>query len=89
MREAVRFPHSAVGSKVNGWRQALPVRQFCGMTQEQQRRSFSSLLTTTKAKGTGLGLAIVGRIVEAHRGTVKIVSGQQGGTRIIVTLPGR
>lgn len=59
-----------------------------GMTEEQQRRAFSSLLTTTKAKGTGLGLAIVGRIVEAHRGTVKIASGRQGGTRIIVTLPG-
>ena len=58
------------------------------MTEEQQRRAFSSLLTTTKAKGTGLGLAIVGRIVEAHRGTVKIVSGRHGGTRITVTLPG-
>lgn len=58
-----------------------------GMTEEQQRRAFSSLLTTTKAKGTGLGLAIVGRIVEAHRGTVKIVSGRHGGTRIVVMLP--
>ena len=59
-----------------------------GMTEEQQQRAFSSLLTTTKAKGTGLGLAIVGRIVEAHRGTVKIISVRRGGTRIIVTLPG-
>jgi signal transduction histidine kinase len=59
-----------------------------GMTEEQKLRAFSSLLTTTKAKGTGLGLAIVGRIIEAHRGTVKIVSGRQGGTRIIVMLPG-
>jgi signal transduction histidine kinase len=60
-----------------------------GMTEEQKRRAFSSLLTTTKAKGTGLGLAIVCRIVEAHRGTAKIVSGQQGGTKIIVMLPVR
>ena len=58
-----------------------------GMTEEQKRRAFSSLLTTTKAKGTGLGLAIVGRIIEAHRGSVKILPGPHGGTRIIVMLP--
>lgn len=58
-----------------------------GMTEEQRLRAFSSLLTTTKAKGTGLGLAIVGRIVEAHRGTACIVSGPQGGTKIVVRLP--
>lgn len=78
---------SRLGPKTKGWREALPVRQFYEMTGVRQRRAFSSLLTTTEAKGTGLGLAIVGRIVEAHRGTVRIVSGQQGGTRIIVSLP--
>ena len=57
------------------------------MTAAQRRRAFSSLLTTTKAKGTGLGLAIVGRIVEAHRGTVKIHSRRGAGTTIVVTLP--
>ena len=58
-----------------------------GMTEEQQLRAFSSLLTTTKAKGTGLGLAIVGRIVEAHRGTARIVSGPHGGTKIVLCFP--
>ncbi len=81
----------AVNSSEGGSENAQVAVEFedtgAGMTEEQQRRAFSSLLTTTKAKGTGLGLAIVGRIVEAHRGTVKIVSGRQGGTRIIVMLP--
>src|SRR5581483_10789660 len=30
-----------------------------GMSEEQRKRAFTSVLSTTKAKGTGLGLAIV------------------------------
>ena len=58
-----------------------------GMTEEQRRRAFRSVLSTTKTKGTGLGLAIVGRIVEAHRGKVRIKSQRGRGTTILVTLP--
>lgn len=58
-----------------------------GMTEEQQARAFTSLLSTTKAKGTGLGLALVGRIVEAHRGTLSIQSAPGEGTTIAVKLP--
>ena len=43
-----------------------------GMSEEVRRRAFSSLLSTTKSKGTGLGLAIVARVVETHRGKVKV-----------------
>ena len=39
-----------------------------GMSAELQKRAFTAVLSTTKAKGTGLGLAIVGRIIETHRG---------------------
>jgi len=58
-----------------------------GMSEEQRREAFHSLLSSTKEKGTGLGLAIVGRIVEAHRGTVRIQSHRDLGTTILVTLP--
>ena len=58
-----------------------------GMTPEQRRRAFSSVLSTTKAKGTGLGLAIVARIVETHRGEVKIRSRGGQGTTVSVLLP--
>jgi signal transduction histidine kinase len=58
-----------------------------GMTPEECRGAFKSLLRTTKAKGTGLGLAIVGRIVEAHRGTITVESGEGRGTAIILRLP--
>ena len=58
-----------------------------GMTEEQQKRAFTAVLATTKAKGTGLGLAIVGRIVETHRGQIKIKSQAGRGTTMRITLP--
>jgi signal transduction histidine kinase len=58
-----------------------------GMSSEQRRRAFASVLSTTKAKGTGLGLAIVARVVETHRGQVKIKSSLGHGTTVSVLLP--
>jgi signal transduction histidine kinase len=58
-----------------------------GMTEEQQRRAFTSLLSTTKRTGTGLGLAIVHRIVEAHHGKLILRSQRGKGTRIAIRLP--
>ena len=58
-----------------------------GMSEEMQRRAFTAVLSTTKAKGTGLGLAIVGRIIETHRGSVRIKSQMGRGTTIRVLLP--
>jgi len=42
---------------------------------------------TTKQSGTGLGLAIVHRIIEAHKGEVRIESEPGKGTRVSVVLP--
>ncbi|MFO1498868.1 MAG: GAF domain-containing protein [Verrucomicrobiota bacterium] len=58
-----------------------------GMTPEQQKRAFTSLLSTTKQKGTGLGLAIVSKIVEAHHGEIEVKSRLGSGTNIILRLP--
>ena len=58
-----------------------------GMSEELQRRAFTTVLNTTKAKGTGLGLAIVGRVIDTHRGTVRIKSRLNHGTTVIVSLP--
>jgi len=58
-----------------------------GMSEELQRRAFTAVLSTTKTKGTGLGLAIVGRIIETHRGTLRIKSKIGRGTSIVITLP--
>ena len=58
-----------------------------GMTEEQRQRAFTSLLSTTKSKGTGLGLAIVSKIIEAHRGKVKVKSRLGHGTTMSIYLP--
>ena len=58
-----------------------------GMSREQQKRAFSSLLSTTKVHGTGLGLALVKRVVETHGGELQIKSKLGKGTTIFVALP--
>ena len=42
---------------------------------------------TTKAQGTGLGLAIVHKVIEAHRGQIKVRSIPGEGTTFTVVLP--
>ena len=76
-RDSAKPPHVEIEFKDTGH----------GMTKEQRARAFTSLLKTSKAKGTGLGLAIVGRVVEAHRGQVKIRSASNRGTAIRILLP--
>lgn len=46
-----------------------------------------STRTRTGAGGTGLGLAICLEIMAAHRGQIRAENRQQGGARLIVTLP--
>lgn len=58
-----------------------------GMTEEVRHRVLDSLLSTTKKTGTGLGLAIVRRVVELHRGKLKIRSAPGKGTTMSITLP--
>ena len=58
-----------------------------GMTEDQCERAFTSLLSTTKSKGTGLGLAIVTRVIETHRGKMKVQSRVGHGTTMSITLP--
>jgi signal transduction histidine kinase len=60
-----------------------------GMSEELQKRAFTAVLSTTKAKGSGLGLAIVGRIIETHRGEIRIKSKIGRGTGIVITLPAK
>jgi len=58
-----------------------------GMSPEQQQRAFKTVLSSTKAKGTGIGLAIVGRVIETHRGQIRITSRPGRGTTMRITLP--
>ncbi|RPI34487.1 MAG: PAS domain S-box protein [Chloroflexota bacterium] len=61
-----------------------------GILPEEIDRVMEPFFTTkSEGKGTGLGLAICRRIVEEHRGSIRLVSpGPNQGTRVEITLPG-
>lgn len=42
---------------------------------------------TTKAQGTGLGLPFVRRVMEAHKGYVRLEDGAKGGLRVVLHFP--
>ena len=59
-----------------------------GMPEEVQRRALEPFFTTKPAgKGTGLGLAMVYGTVQAHGGSLELVSRPGEGTRITLLLP--
>lgn len=57
-----------------------------GIAPELVERLFEPFFTT-KAKGSGLGLAVVKRIVEAHAGDIRVVTGAGRGTSFELVLP--
>lgn len=56
-----------------------------GISPDQMKNVFNPFFTT-KENGVGLGLAISNRIIEAHAGTIEIVS-DPNGTCTIISLP--
>lgn len=59
-----------------------------GMTAEEAEKIFEPFYTT-KSSGTGLGLAVSKSIVDAHRGSINVISKPGEGTELLVTLPVR
>ncbi len=57
-----------------------------GVTQELKERLFLPYFSTKK-RGTGLGLAIVSRIIEDHRGSIRVEENKPVGTRFVIELP--
>jgi nitrogen fixation/metabolism regulation signal transduction histidine kinase len=57
-----------------------------GVTPELKEKLFLPYFST-KQRGTGLGLAIVSRIIEDHRGSIRVEENHPVGTRFIVELP--
>ncbi|HLD65810.1 MAG TPA: sensor histidine kinase, partial [Pseudomonas sp.] len=62
-----------------------------GIPPEERERVFerfyrSSVRRSVQGNGAGLGLAIVGEICSAHRATISLHDGQQGGLRVRVAF---
>ena len=58
-----------------------------GMTPEVLTNIFEPFFTHNKKKGTGLGMAIVKSIIDSHKGTIKVYSKKDQGTRFDIYLP--
>jgi two-component system, NtrC family, nitrogen regulation sensor histidine kinase NtrY len=57
-----------------------------GVTQDLKEKLFLPYFSTKK-RGTGLGLAIVRRIVEDHRGSIRVEENRPLGARFVMELP--
>jgi nitrogen fixation/metabolism regulation signal transduction histidine kinase len=57
-----------------------------GVTPELKQKLFLPYFSTKK-RGTGLGLAIVSRIIEDHRGSIRVEENEPVGARFILELP--
>ncbi len=58
-----------------------------GIPAERQGRIFEPFHTTKGTRGTGLGLAVTKRIVEEHRGRIRVDSAEGQGASFRVILP--
>jgi signal transduction histidine kinase len=59
-----------------------------GITADALPNVFDLYATGTAGRGTGIGLTVARRIVELHRGSIKISSdGIDKGTEVVLTLP--
>jgi two-component system OmpR family sensor kinase len=76
----------------SGWCAISVVDRGVGLTEDEAGQVFERLYRTDDARsrvrgGTGLGLAIVRSVVEAHGGSVSVVSEVGSGSTFVVRLP--
>ena len=92
--------HSGSGARISltlresGNRRMFSIRNTLSyIPPEEQDRIFDRFYRSDSSRssdsgGNGLGLAIAKSIVQLHRGSIKLESGPESGTRFTVTLPG-
>lgn len=60
-----------------------------GMSKKEKDNVFAPFYSTKGGKGTGIGLMVTAKLVEEHKGTIRVESQKGEGTRFIITLPFR
>lgn len=60
----------------------------CGIKKENLKKIFDPFFTTKPAgKGLGMGMSIVRNIIEQHNGKIDIISEENKGAKVIISLP--
>jgi len=57
-----------------------------GIPRDLRQKIFEPFFTT-KENSTGIGLSLCHRIITDHKGTLKVVSSELGGTKFIIEMP--
>lgn len=74
-----------LSSEINGTSISIYIRDN-GAGIEEPEKIFDPFFTT-KISGTGLGLSVAQKIIELHKGTLKLISAQKGNTIFELKLP--
>jgi len=58
----------------------------CGIAEDKLGKIYNPFYTS-KSNGTGLGLGVAKKVIDAHRGTIQVLSKVGGGTEFILAIP--
>ncbi len=87
-RSRGRGSRVTVGGRIEGRRLIMEVTDDAdGIPAEVKNKLFNKFYSTKGSRGTGLGLVITRKVVEEHRGKIKVESEPGRGTRFIIDLP--
>jgi signal transduction histidine kinase len=59
----------------------------CGMNAATQKNIFKRFFSTKGSEGTGIGLMISKKIIDEHKGVIKVESQEGTGSRFVIKLP--
>jgi signal transduction histidine kinase len=58
----------------------------CGIAEDKIAKIYNPFYTS-KSNGTGLGLGVAKKVIDAHRGTIQVLSKVGGGTEFVLSIP--
>lgn len=92
MEEGGRLKLGICDNKEEGWAEVSVGDTGCGISNEKLQKIFDPYFTTKKADargqgGTGIGLALCRKIIEAHKGRIRVESAVGQGTTFTLKLP--
>ena len=74
--------------KARGWGVEYQVLDNgCGMTAKTKKKLFQHFFSTKGSEGTGIGLMISKKIIDAHKGVIKVESKEDAGSKFSIKLP--
>ena len=92
MGEGGRLKLTIQDNPEDGWAEISVQDSGCGIAQDKLQKIFDAFYTTKSADsrgqgGTGIGLSLCRKIIEAHKGRIRVASEVGKGTTFTLKLP--